>query len=217
LNGARSGLHAGWGRSFNFSSWIIISMAAAAISGQILSWCKQLHLSAFLCIYFEEWVSTHLQAYSTILCTTVCLSLILVVFEDGPLEVWKQHQHYLAVIRNTSEFLDPLAMTCLHCMLHCLWQSIVGKPLLLLKIAAKIAWTFPYMPICKLLWHPPCMNFVIPNVLVDDGTCKSTFDIRLVGYIIDNNLCVLLNQCINSFNTVCHSRIFPAIGTSSFV
>jgi hypothetical protein len=38
-----------------------------------------------------------------------------------------------------------------------------------------------FVLICKQLWHPPCTNFVIPKVLVDDGTGKSTDDIQLAA------------------------------------
>jgi len=57
---------------------------------------------------------------------------------------------------------------------------------------------------CMLLWHPPCTNSVILKVLVDDGICGSTPDVQLVRCISDSNPSVLLNQGINSFNTVCH-------------
>jgi len=42
--------------------------------------------------------------------------------------------------------------------------------------------------ICKLLWHPPYRNYVIPEVFVDDGICISIADVQLVYYISDSNL-----------------------------
>jgi hypothetical protein len=72
------------------------------------------------------------------------------------------------------------------------------------KVHARVH-TCPSALICKLLWHPPCTNFVISKVLEDDGICRSTADVQLVGCISDSNQSVLLNQSINSFNTVRHS------------
>jgi len=42
--------------------------------------------------------------------------------------------------------------------------------------------------ICKLPLLPPCTNFVIPGVLVNDGICSSTADVQLISYISDSNL-----------------------------
>jgi hypothetical protein len=56
--------------------------------------------------------------------------------------------------------------------------------------------------ICKLLWHQPCTNSVMSEVLMDYGICKSTADVQLFSYINDSNLSVLLNQNINLFNIV---------------
>jgi len=53
---------------------------------------------------------------------------------------------------------------------------------------------FPFVLIYNLLWHSPYTNFVIPNVLVDDGICISTVDVQLVGYISGSNPSVLLNR-----------------------
>jgi hypothetical protein len=44
-----------------------------------------------------------------------------------------------------------------------------------------------------------------PEVLMDDGICRSTAVVQLVGCISDNNPSVLLNQSIYSLNTVCRS------------
>jgi hypothetical protein len=63
-----------------------------------------------------------------------------------------------------------------------------------------------FVLICKLLWHPPCLNFVIPEVLMDDVIiCRFTADGQLHGYISDRNLSFLSNQSINSFSIVFHS------------
>jgi len=61
----------------------------------------------------------------------------------------------------------------------------------------------PFVIICKLLWHPPYTNSVIPKVFMDDGICTSTADAQLVKCVSESNLSVLLNQSINSFSTVC--------------
>jgi len=90
-------------------------------------------------------------------------------------------------------------------MFHHLQQSTAGKPLFLHDTDSKIAaclYTCPFVLICKLFWHPPCTNFVIPEVLMDDGICRSTAAVQLVSYICDSNLSVLLNHS-NLFNTVC--------------
>jgi hypothetical protein len=60
----------------------------------------------------------------------------------------------------------------------------------------------PSMLICKMLWHPPCRNFVIPEVLVDIGICKSRADVQFIGCINNNYLSTLLNKNIISLNTV---------------
>jgi len=39
---------------------------------------------------------------------------------------------------------------------------------------------------------------------MNDGICRSTAYVQLVGYIIDSNPFVLLNQSINLFNNACH-------------
>jgi len=56
--------------------------------------------------------------------------------------------------------------------------------------------------ISKLLWHLPCTNFLVPEVLVGDGVCRSISE--LVNYISDRNPSVLLNHCINLFSIVYH-------------
>jgi hypothetical protein len=60
----------------------------------------------------------------------------------------------------------------------------------------------PFVLMCKVLWYAPCTNFVTPEVLVDDGICRSTADVQLIGSINDSNPSVLLNQSINSFKIV---------------
>jgi hypothetical protein len=85
-------------------------------------------------------------------------------------------------------------------MFHHLQQSTAGKPLFLHDTDSKIAaclYTCPFVLICKLFWHPPCTNFVIPEVLMVDGICTSTDDVKLLRYIHDSNAPVLLNQSIN--------------------
>jgi hypothetical protein len=65
-----------------------------------------------------------------------------------------------------------------------------------------VSMRFRFVLICKLVWHPPCTNFVILDVLVGDGICRSTDDVQLIGYISDRNLSAPLNQIINFFNAV---------------
>jgi len=69
-----------------------------------------------------------LYKHSTIPCATNCLSTFLVVLKDGPTEVHSDAS-----------------------MFHCMWQNVVGKPLLLHSITAKIACTFPTVPVCAHL------------------------------------------------------------------
>jgi hypothetical protein len=73
-------------------------------------------------------------------------------------------------------------------------------------IVVIIACTFPYKLICAYVlaaFHLPCTNFVIPEVVVYGGICRSTADVQLVGFISDSNQSVLLNQSISSSNIVC--------------
>jgi len=64
--------------------------------------------------------------------------------------------------------------------------------------------TCPSVLTCRLLWQPSCTDFVIPTVLVVDGICRLTADVKLLGYINDGNSSVLLNQSINSLKIICH-------------
>jgi len=57
----------------------------------------------------------------------------------------------------------------------------------------------PFVLICMLLLHPPHTNFVMQEVLVDNGISRSTIDVQLVGHISDSNLSVPLNQSLDLF------------------
>jgi len=50
--------------------------------------------------------------------------------------------------------------------------------------------------------HVLIRGLLPPEVLVDDGVCRYTADVTLVGYICDINSSVLLNHSTNSFNIV---------------
>jgi hypothetical protein len=50
---------------------------------------------------------------------------------------------------------------------------------------------------------------VMPKVIVDARICRSTVDVQLLGYIGDSNPSALLDQNINSFNTIRHSQRWP--------
>jgi len=144
--------------------------------------------------------------------------VILLLFEDRPVTVPKQHQSHFASRRHTFEFLGhgqwnvfPLHALTFACRFIVVLPGFIAcdNPLqeslsyfmILLKKLNACFYVCPFVLICKLLWYPPCTNFVIPEVLAGDG---STADVQLVGYISDSNPSVLLNQSINSFNIVCH-------------
>jgi len=135
-DGMKSGLYAGQEGSSNFSFWIVL-IDAAAIWGWTLSWSKTT-LSAFLCVYCEEWVSAALQAYySTV------------------------HQHHFAGRRHTFEFLCPgwwrVSTPCFDICLQVhndaptfqhLWQNAAAKPLLFHN-KGKVK-----LPLCFFNWSP---------------------------------------------------------------
>jgi hypothetical protein len=67
---------------------------------------------------------------------------------------------------------------------------LAGKHLLHV-IAAKISCMFhmyPFVLICKLFLHPSSTNFMIYEVLMDDGMSRSIAHVQLVGYINESNL-----------------------------
>jgi hypothetical protein len=68
---------------------------------------KQLHLSAFPCVYWEMRGFQLFLKHSTIPCTIDRLSMTLVVLEDGPIKVTKERQHHFVGRRHTFEFLGP--------------------------------------------------------------------------------------------------------------
>jgi hypothetical protein len=88
------------------------------------------------------------------------------------------------------------------CFISCdsLFEESLSSSTALLQKFYSCFQVYSFLLICKLLWYPSCTNFVIPEVLVDDGICRSTADVILVGYISDSNLSILSNQSINSFS-----------------
>jgi len=95
------------------------------------------------------------------------------------------------------------------------WCSHVSSPVTICCRKASPSWyhhknkhscfhACPFAFICKLLWHPPCTNYVIPKALTDDRICRSTADVQLVSCISDSNPSVLLNWSMNSFNILHH-------------
>jgi len=86
-NGVRSGLYAGWGRSWNFSFYII-SVVTAAVWGPARPWCKTtLFISIPVCLlWIEGFISF---VHSTIPCTIDHVSAVLVMFEEGPFKIPK--------------------------------------------------------------------------------------------------------------------------------
>jgi len=147
------------------------------------------------------------------------LSSILVVLEVGLTKVPKQCQHHFVGRRHTSEFLSPgqwhmftldaLMFACVFmvvqaCFITCdkpLQESLSFFTISLQELNSCFH-VCPFVLIYKLLWHPPCTNFVIPKILVIDGICRSTADVQLVSCISDP--AVLLNQSSNLFNIIQH-------------
>jgi len=129
---------------------------------------------------------------------------ILVVLKNGPLKVQKQHQHHFAGRTHTSEFvgsgqwhvfpLHSLMVACRFIVVNPhfiaydnpLQESLSFFTILLQKLQAQFH-PCPLLLICKLFWHPPNTNFVIPEFLVGDRTRRFTADVQLVSYISDSN------------------------------
>jgi hypothetical protein len=79
----RYGLYVRWGRSLNFSFWIISEVDA--VWGWVLSWCKTnpfVHISQHLLWIAGFNSSSSLSQYQALL--NICLSMILVMPNDGP-------------------------------------------------------------------------------------------------------------------------------------
>jgi len=62
------------------------------------------------------------------------------------------------------------------CSITCdnpLWESLSYFTISLQKLNACFH-ACPFVLICKVFWCPPCTDFVIPEVLMDDGISRST-------------------------------------------
>lgn len=130
---------------------------------------------------------------------------LLTVYDPGSAQVPKQHQHAL-LVEGTLEFLVQGSDISTLCSDICL-QVHSGKPvfhnplqeslsMILLQTMSSCFHACPFVLICKLLWHPPGTNFVIPEVLMDNAICRFTADAQLVGHISDSNSAVLLNRAL---------------------
>jgi hypothetical protein len=91
-----------------------------------------------------------------------------------------------------------VAYPCFNAHDNLLQESLPFFTTLLQKLHAYF-YAYPFVLICKLLWHPTCTK-----VHVEDGICRSTADVQLVSYINNSNPYVSLNQSIASLKTVCH-------------
>jgi len=70
-------------------------------------------------------------------------------------------------------------------MFYSLWHSIAGSlSMVLLQKLHESFHACSFLLICKLLWHPPCTNFVTPEVLVIDEVCRSIADVQLVYRVL---------------------------------
>jgi len=81
-------------------------------------------------------------------------------------------------------------------MFYHMWKSTAEKPLLLHNIAAKLYIFFhacPFVLICKLLWHPQCTNFVMP---------EASWMMEYKEPQLMSNLSAIISSSMNSFNTV---------------
>jgi hypothetical protein len=76
--------------------------------------------------------------------------------------------------------VNPSIITCDNPLQESLFLLLLFFFMVSLQILHAHFHTCPFVLICKLLWHPPCTNFVIP------GIC--TADVQLAGYITDSNL-----------------------------
>jgi len=153
----KSVLYAGWKRSsdlvFELFQWSMLSYNIKHCND-----AKQPHFCQHSSAFTVNSKFQHLFKHSAITCTTDCLSMILIVLEDGPIKVPKQLQYHFAGRRHNSDFLGPgwCFDICLQVhsdapMFHCPWQYTAGNPPLLHNIAAKIVWMFPCVSVCAHL------------------------------------------------------------------
>jgi hypothetical protein len=146
--------------------------------------------------------------------------MILLVHKDGPIKFPIQYEHHFPGRRHTFEFLGPgswyvfplhaLMFACRFIVMHPLFMTCdkaLQENLSFFTVSLQKLHAYfhmcPFVPMCLLLLHPPCTNFVIPKVLVDDGICISTADVQL-SYPSDNNLSSQ-TRTFNLFNIVCYS------------
>jgi hypothetical protein len=124
---------------------------------------------------FTENSGFQLLKYSTILCTSDYLATILAVLKHGSFKVPKQCQHHLASRKHTSLLgcgwrhvfpLHALMFACrliaVHlCSITCdnpLQENLSFFMIMLKKLHIHFN-VCPFVLICKLLWHPPCLIF----------------------------------------------------------
>lgn len=161
MHWVRFQLCAGWGRSFNFSFWII--SIAAGVWGRALSWCKTapfvtipLHLLWIVGFYSLN-VTQHHALVTIFPQSQYCLRMCTL----------KSQTVVNSILRAEGTLLNFLVLSddvCFQSMLwFCLlvnngtsifdwlWQSIAGQPVHLHGIIAKIAFMFQHIPICAHL------------------------------------------------------------------
>jgi hypothetical protein len=85
---------------WNFTFWII-SMVAAPVWGQALSWCKTTSFSRIPLCLLQIAGCNSSSSVAQYPYTIVCLYMILVVLKDDPVKVPKQCKHHFASRRHT--------------------------------------------------------------------------------------------------------------------
>jgi hypothetical protein len=83
--------------------------------------------------------------------------------------------------------------------------------ILLQKLCAHVFMLCPFVLICKLLCHPPCTNFLIPEVLIDDRIYIFATGVQVFICISYGNLSVVLNQSMNCsvLSAICEVDRWP--------
>jgi len=76
------------------------------------------------------------------------------------------HCQHSSVFTVNSRFQLPFKHRTIQCRFTVVYQCIVTSPVAIhCRVLHECFHMCPFVLICKLLWHPPCTNFVIPEVV----------------------------------------------------
>jgi hypothetical protein len=184
--------------NLEYQFWII-STVAAAVCGRVLLWCKTtpffsipLHLLQIAGFNSPSSIAQYLALL------TVC-PWSWYYSKMGPFKSQNSVNITLSA-EGSFEFLGPgqwrvfplhaLTFSCRSIVVHPCFiacDNPLQESLSFMMSLQKLHSHFHaclFVLICKLFWHPPCINFVILEILVDDRICRSAADVQLVGYIM---------------------------------